>query len=376
MATSIISRGQGVLTGEGDRSELLQAGFTQKAFRRIIQQYSQDPSADQIETYIKKSIDSVITTVSNATENTESPLDRLSNGNNLISLYEETGNDTYREAFGALRQSIDLQTRNNEGGLFYYVYPYWSYLDGMFSLAPFYTLYTNLYDAENATAVIDDVILQLDLLWQHCRNNVSGLLVHGYDDSRTAVWANPVTGASPHVWGRSLGWYMMALIDTLELIPETATEAQQYLRLRFKDIADAVVRAVDGTSGAWWQIIDQPGREGNYIESSGSAMFAYSLLKGARLGCSEAGARSNSSGTAAWTEVATRAFEYLVDNFVVDNGNGTIGWNGTVAVCSLNSTASYEYYVGQPILYNSVLGSAAFVLASLEYENLLAGSGK
>ncbi|EKG21624.1 Six-hairpin glycosidase-like protein [Macrophomina phaseolina MS6] len=371
MAASIISRGQGVLTGQGDSSELLQAGFTQKAFRQLIQQYPNDPSAGPIDEYIQKSVNSVITTVSNATADTGYPLDRLSNGNNLIVKYEETGNATYQDAFEALRQSIDLQARNAEGGLFYYVYPYWSYLDGMFSLAPFYTLYTNLYDADNTTAVMDDVILQLDLLWQHCRSNATGLLVHGYDASRTAVWADPVTGASPHVWGRSLGWYMMALIDTLELVPETAKEAQQYLQTRFRELADAVVRTVDRTSGAWWQLLDQPGREGNYIESSGSAMFAYSLLKGARLGYLEDGPRSNTSGTAAWTDVATRAFEYVVDKFVVRNVNGTLGYNGTVSVCSLNSTASYEYYVGRPILYNSVLGSAAFILASLEYESFV-----
>ncbi|KAF2123033.1 Six-hairpin glycosidase-like protein [Lophiotrema nucula] len=362
MAKTIISRGQGVLTGAGDASELLQAGFTQKAFRQWLQQYPRHLSADTFASYIKNSVDSVIPVVSNATADIKtSPLDRLSSGNNLIELYRETNNETYKTAFEALRTSIDLQSRNVEGGLWYYTYANWSYLDGMASFAPFYTLYSSLYDEENTAAVPDDLVLQLHLLWTHCYNNVSGLLVHGYDESYTAVWADNVTGASPHVWGRSLGWYAMAMIDTLELLnSKTYAAAHERIKLRFNDLASALVQAVDSTTGAWWQILDQPGREGNYIESSGSAMFAYSLLKGARLGYLPKSV----------INIAKRGYEYIVDEFVVNNGNGTLGYNGTVAVCSLNSTATYEYYVGRPILYNSVLGSAAFVLASLEYEAL------
>ncbi|PVI00593.1 glycoside hydrolase family 105 protein [Periconia macrospinosa] len=359
-----MSRGQGILSGTGDVSELLQAGFTQKTFRKWLDEYPDDIHASAIASYLERSASSVITTVSNATRSvTSSALDRLSNGNSLINLYQKTGNDTYRTAFEALRTSINLQPRNSENGLWYYVYPNWSYLDGMESLAPFYTLYTTTFDAENTTAVPDDMIHQIDLLWKHCYVKSSGLLVHGYDSSRTAVWANNVTGASPHVWGRSLGWFAMSLVDTIELLPTTQKyiHARQHLTKLYCDLAAAVAKAVDAKSGAWWQILDQPGRPGNYIESSGSAMFAYALMKGARLGYTTPEPSRH---------VAKRAYEYLVDAFVVNNGNGTLGYNGTVAVCSLNSTATYEYYVGRPILYNSVLGTAAFMLASLEYESL------
>ena len=127
----------------------------------------------------------------------------------------------------------------------------------------------------------------------------------------------------------------MALVDTLELIsnkPKYAA-ASQTLVDHFKTLSSALIRAVDNSTGAWWQILDQPGREDNYIESSGSAMFTYGLLKGARLGYIP---------EMPSTKVAKRAYEYIVDTFVVDQGNGTLGYNGTVSVCSLNSTASYE----------------------------------
>ncbi|KAJ7141881.1 Six-hairpin glycosidase-like protein [Mycena crocata] len=358
MASSIMSREQGVLASSADTSAILQAGFTQKALQRLLELYPNHTSAAA---YLKKSVDSVVGPVSNGTKDLSYPMDRLSSGSNLINLYVATGNESYRTAFEGLRESINLNTRNAEGGMWYFVYPQWSYLDGMYSLTPFYTAYTERFDGKNASAIAD-MMHQLDLLWEHCAAaNDTGLLVHGYDASKTAVWADPVTGASPHVWGRSLGWYTMALVDTLEILPSNARSERQLLRSRFHQLASAVRAAVDDTSGAWWQLLDQPGRAGNYIESSGSAMFVYALFKGVRLGYLE-------NRGSAYTDVAARAYRYITDTFVVNNGNGTLGYNGTVSVCSLNSTASYEYYVGQPINYNSVLGSAAFVLASLEYE--------
>lgn len=372
MATSIISRRQGLDSNTSDSSQLLQAGLTQKAFHRLVQQYPHDPSTAEIRAYITESVNAIVPTLNNASKDTSYPLDRLSNGNNLINLYQQNNNASYLETITALKRSIDLQRRNGAGGLWYYVYPKWSYLDGMYSFTPFYTLYTNTFSkGGTATAAFNDILLQLGLLYQHCYNNATGLLVHGYDYSKTAVWANPVTGGSPHVWGRSLGWYMMALVDTIELSPHL-----DELRQKFKTLSEGVVKAVDPASGAWWQILDEPGKEGNYIESSGSAMFVYALFKGSRVGY-----------LPHYEKTAARAYEYIVKNFVVDSGNGTLGYNRTVAVCSLNSTASYEvsgppsipvpnrilmeslqYYVSQPILYNSVLGSGSFVLASLEYE--------
>ncbi|KAI4593668.1 hypothetical protein KJ359_009152 [Pestalotiopsis sp. 9143b] len=381
MAASIMSRGQGIMTGSGGTSELLQAGFTQKAFTALAAQYADDDAdlADEVRAYVVRSAESVAPFVANATKDAlEYPMDRLSNGNALLAFSESHPAGANLTAAAALRASIDLNRRNDEGGLWYFTYPYWSYLDGMYSLAPFYTLsaLANAKNDTNATkAALDDVLLQLDLLWQHCRNETSGLLVHGYDASRTAVWADPATGASPHVWGRSLGWYLMALVDTLEILSSSSYSAstcsllKSYARRvgdKFRSLAPAVAAAADPASGAWWQVLDEPGADGNYIESSGSAMFAYALLKGSRLGYLDG---VNSSATN-FADIGVRATDYLTSTFVVDNGNGTLGYNGTVSVCSLNSTASYEYYVGQPINYNSVLGSAAYVLASLEVERL------
>jgi rhamnogalacturonyl hydrolase YesR len=341
MASSLIARKDGIMTGEGGSSEPLQAGFTQKAFTALLDQY---PGHEDVDEHITASVNSVLPYLSNATNDAlRYPLDRLSNGNSMLSLARQPDaqTSTYASGLEALRLSIDLNRRNQEDGLWYYTYPYWSYLDGMYSLAPFYTLYT--VTQTNATALnltaLDDVVHQINLLWEHCIDENSGLLVHGYDASDTAVWANPVTGASPHVWGRSLGWYAMALVDTLEILPDHGQTCRyrEPLLHKFRSLASAVIRAVDPDTGAWWQVMDQPGREGNYIESSGSAMFTYALLKGARLGYYKPGNMSAVS-----TQISKRAYKYVSDTFVVHEADGTLGYNGTVAVCSLNSTASYE----------------------------------
>ncbi|CAJ2512844.1 Uu.00g009630.m01.CDS01 [Anthostomella pinea] len=366
MASSIMSRHQGIMTGAGSSSEALQSGFTQKAFTALVAQY---PNATDVQQYIETSVAAAAPFLSNATYDAMAyPMDRLSNGNALLTLPSANSTASNRAAAKALHQSIMLNHRNIDGGLWYFTYPQWSYLDGMYSLAPFWTLYsTNAVSrSSNSTAELDDMLFQLDLIWQHTYNSSTGLLVHGYDASLTAVWANPITGASPHVWGRSLGWYAMALVDTLELLPSSPCKYKQDVLNKFQTLMPAIIDAVDQQTGGWWQILDEPGKEGNYIESSGSAMFAYALLKGVRLGYLAGGLASNAS------EVATRAQGYLTDTFVVKETNGTLSYNGTVSVCSLNSTASYEYYVGQPIQYNSVLGSAAYVLASLEVEKLSA----
>lgn len=357
MATSMMSREQGIYSGLGDVTEQLQVGFTQKAFSQLLSSNlsSSEAIAHELTSYIGESVDSIVGLFLNASLDTTYPLDRLSNGNVPLRAYAQGGNATYGAVVDALEESVVLQPVNAQGGLWYYTFPNISYLDGMYSYAPWSAAYALQYDTEPEALrqAAANISYQLDLLWEHCHNASTGLLVHGYDETRTAVWANPVTGASPHVWGRSLGWYTLGLVDTLELLQGsllgngTGADVWEHMRGRFAELADAIARAADPETGAWWQVLDEPGREGNYIESSGSSMFVYALLKGSRLGYLDsvagAGTNTTSAGNASYyVGVASQAYEYIVDAFVVDNGNGTLGWNGTVAVCSLTMTASFE----------------------------------
>ncbi|KAH8432476.1 uncharacterized protein LDX57_010111 [Aspergillus melleus] len=377
MADSVIARGQAIAPpGKPESSIALQIGFFQTAILRLLDHHdSSVPSCQTTrwEEYLTNSTASIAPLLRNASQDTQLfPLDRLSTARGLLHDYEKTNNTIDKEALHSLRRSIDLQPINEYGGLWYFTYPNWSYLDGMYSLIPFNWLYATRYDPASTSSIVDQSIRQLDLLWQHCYDNSTGLLVHGYDGSKTAVWASSLTGASPIVWDRSLAWYFMMLVDMLELLtlkrsPGVAEQRYiRYLRGRLSALADAVIAVADTNSGCWWQVMTAARQEGNYIESSGSAMFTYALLKGARLGFLDSERITGSK----IVELASKCYGYLANEFVVEEGNGTLGYNGTVSVCSLNSSATYEYYVNQPLLYNSVHGSAAFVLASLEHEML------
>lgn len=251
-----------------------------------------------------------------------------------------------------------------------------------------------------------DTLNQITLLWTYCAQQTTntttnnGLLVHGYDASKTAVWANPITGGSPYVWGRSLGWYLMGLVNAWEILTTTDSDADNQvssssskdtaqtcredvscaelllaIQSQFTSLVHHLVPFADAETGAWWQLPTFPGRAGNFLESSSTALFVFSILKGLRLDLlttdmetyHHANATTTHTGLA---EVALRAYDALVTHFVVDYGNGTLGYNGTVTVCSLNSTATYEYYTQRPINFNAPLGEGAFILASLEVERL------
>lgn len=350
MADSVISRGQAIVPGDStpSASTYLQVGFFQSAIIRLVNHYHTPGSVcaeNDWQDYLQTSTDSITPYLRNATKDTTYPLDRLSTSKGLLHQFEEFHTSTASDALHALRDSINLQPQNALSGYWYFEYPNWSYLDGMYSLIPFLLSYTTHFDPQNST-VTDDVIHQLDLLWTHCYQNESGLLVHGYDASKKASWANPVTGASPIVWDRSLGWYLMTLVDSLELSSPFPKRLSEYIQRRLVQLAQSVISAADPNTGCWWQVMTQPGRQGNYIESSGSAMFTTALFRAVRLGY-----LPNQLASAA-RKTAEQCYSHLVDTFVVENKNGTLDYNGTVSVCSLNSSATYDVSV----LYYLLLG--------------------
>lgn len=198
----------------------------------------------------------------------------------------------------------------------------------------FYAKYTSLYDADNTTAW-DDIVLQFELIEKLTRNHTTNLLVHGYDESKKSVWADPETGAAPLVWSRAVGWYMVALLETIPLLP-ASHEGRDKLTGYFQTLAEGVLKAQDAATAGWWLIMDFPGRQKNYIESSASAMFTFSLLRGVRLGLIDADT---------YLAPAQKAYQALVDDFVVEKADGTLDWEGTVLVGSLNSNATFEVRV-------------------------------
>lgn len=360
MVLSIIARQQGIMTNNTAPGSALQAGIVQKAFAAYNSYYGRHA---QIQEYIDHSTMTAARYMASTIDDVKDwPLDRFSNANAMLG--GGGGDPSYAVALDALRDSLRLNQRNGEKGLWYWEsYPEWSYLDGMYSLGPFAALDSRLGAQEgraNATvtttrpdardtaaAAVDDMHLQFRLLWDHCYNATTGLLVHGYDASRKASWASRTNGASAVVWGRSLGWFMMALVDTLELLYGAATPGvtgSEPLLDMYQRLAVSVMGYADKNSGGWYQVVDMAGRKGNYVESSATAMFSYALLKGARL------RYLDPSDITAAREAGRAAHLLLARDFVTTEPDGTLGFNGTVAVCSLNSSATYDVSFSSNIL--------------------------
>lgn len=261
-------------------------------------------------------------------------LDEYRFGMSVLYWYNRTGENKYKLAADKIRAMLETHPRNPSGGFWHRDpdYPNQMWLDGIYMADSFYAKYTSLFDNDNTTAW-DDIILQYDLIQQHCNNSTSKLLKHGYDESKVAVWADPVTGASPLVWDRADGWYFVALLEGIQTFPPSH-EGYNKLVGYFKDLAEGLLKAQD-SSGGWWLIMDvqYAGAEGNYIESSATAMFTYGFFKGIKLGLLD---------EATYLEPAKKAYEMMVNKFVVEVDDGTLNWEGTVQVGSLKGNASYQ----------------------------------
>ncbi len=381
MLESLMTRNQGV-TSSGAVTSTLESGLVAQALAAAVAQYPSAPSHSRYADYLAAVLAAAAPDLRNATRDAAKPLDRFSvhTGIDEARAVAAVGGGAQTNdvgaAYDAINASLALQPRNPDGGLWYYVYPEWSYLDGLFSLLPFMAAAA---PAPNYT----DMALQMDLVARHCYDNSSGLYVHGYDWSRKAVWADAATGASPYVWGRSLAWFLAGLVQTWERLDCHGIKAGgergggalcAAIQRIVGRAAPRLVSYADGATGAWWQLPTLgSSRAGNFLESSSTVLFVFALLKAQRLGLLPAGASCCGDGCGDPDGIQTaalRAYGYAKAHFVTDSGNGTIGFDKTVAVCSLNSTATFEYYTSRPLVPNGLLGEAAFVLASLEIERL------
>lgn len=367
MLDSIVARKQGI-RDSGAASSNLESGILALAIQDVVALYPRTRS--RYAGYLTQVLDVASSKgLTNTSYAATRPLDRFSLATAIQSaVHSGVAPVTAQsiEARDAIDASLAVQKRNPDGGLWYYVYPQWSYLDGIFSLLP--------YMAAQDKVNYQDMMLQINLLRDHCTRADTPLLVHGYDWSRKAVWADTTTGASPHVWGRSLGWFIAGLVQTWERLSCSSVKGGQKLQLcgliqkTTSQVSAALVKYADPETGAWWQLVTFPGRSGNYLESSSTALFIFSILKALRIGLIYGDVPN-------YKDTAIKAYKYSVRHFVTSSTKcQTIGFDKTVSVCSLNSTATYEYYIKQPLVPNSLLGESAFILASLEVERATSSS--
>jgi unsaturated rhamnogalacturonyl hydrolase len=198
---------------------------------------------------------------------------------------------------------------------------------------------------------------------KHTYDATTGLYYHAWDESKEQRWANKETGQSPHFWGRSIGWFAMALVDIMDYLPQDHP-GRKIVVDAIKKVAAGIKKYQDKTSGVWYQVVDQGTRKGNYLESTASCMFVYFLYKGVREGYLDK----------SYLPVARKGYDGILKTFIHENPDGTISLTRCCAVAGLGGDpyrdGSYEYYVGERIRDNDPKGVGPFIWASIENERL------
>lgn len=286
-------------------------------------------------------------------------IDHINPGKILFTLYEKTGQENYNTAINTLKRQLDWQPRNKEGGFWHKLrYPWQMWLDGLYMGAPFYAEYAM---RNNETESFDDIAHQFILMEKNARDPKTGLLYHGWDQSRVQRWSDPETGLSPHFWGRALGWYVMALVDVLDFFPEDHPKRAELTAILERTL-DAVIKVRDKETGLWYQVLDQGGREGNYLESTASCMFTYAMIKGV----------NNGYLNERFRKTAEESYAGILEHFIRVDDNGEVHLEKCCAVAGLGGKpyrdGSYEYYISEPVRDNDPKGLGPFILASLEFE--------
>ena len=284
-------------------------------------------------------------------------LDNVLCGRLLLLLYKVTNQEKYYKAASLLRVQLKTQPRTNEGSFWHKEkYPSQVWLDGLYMAQPFYGEYGALFHEDN---VFDDITRQFVLIEQHVRDAGTGLLYHGWDESRQEKWADKATGHSPNFWGRAMGWYGMALVDVLDRFPARHPGRDSLVAI-LRRYATAVQKVQDRSTGLWWDVLDKPGAAGNYPEASASSMFVYTLAKGVRKGYLPA----------ACLETAKKGYAGIQKQFVTADADGKVSLQGTVSVSGLGGNpyrdGSYAYYTSEKTAVNDPKGMGAFLLASDE----------
>jgi unsaturated rhamnogalacturonyl hydrolase len=288
-------------------------------------------------------------------------LDQINEGRLLFPLYATTGDERYKQAAFWLRKQLGTHPRTSQGGFWHkQVYSHQMWLDGIYMASPFYAEFARTFDEPEG---FDDVADQIILIERHTRDPKTGLLYHGWDESRSQGWADPQTGCSPNFWGRAMGWYAMALPDVLDHLPAEHPERDTILSI-FQTTISAVVAVQDQATGVWYQVLDQGDRAGNYRESSASCMFVYALAKGVRRGYIDP----------AYSDVAERGYAGILEQFIHVDDVGLVNLDGICAVGGLGGKpyrdGSFAYYVSEKVVANEYKGVGAFILASAEMERL------
>lgn len=290
-------------------------------------------------------------------------IDNVNAGKTLFQLYDITGKEKYRKAIDLIYSQIKGQPRTEEGNFWHKkIYPNQVWLDGLYMGQPFYMEYETRFNDRKHYA---DIFSQFANVVKYMRDEETGLYYHGYDASKSIFWCDKETGLSKNFWLRAIGWYSMALLDTLSKTEPEGFEAEyENLKKVFKELIDSLLKYQD-ESGMWYQLPALLGKEPNYLETSGSAILAFSILRGVRLGFLPESYRV----------YGVKAFDGIRNKYMKTE-DGRLHLGGICLVAGLGPAnnerrdGSFAYYMSEPVVEDDAKGVGPFLLAYTEIRRL------
>ena len=286
----------------------------------------------------------------------EKNIDNVNAGKTLFELYDLTGKEKYRKAIDLVYSQIEIMPRCKSGNFWHKdIYPNQVWLDGMYMGQPFYLEYETRF---NNRKNYDDIFSQFKFVIENMKNPLNGLYYHAIDTSKQMFWCDKVTGLSQNIWLRAIGWYSMALLDTIDKADPDCKDTQ-LLKDTFTDLMEAMLKYQD-ESGMWYQVVNYGKLEPNYLETSGSSIMAYALLKGVRLGYLPESYR----------EYGVKAFNGVCDKYLSEDENGEMHLGGICLVAGLGGkqmrSGTFDYYMSEPVVKDDAKGVGPFLLAYTE----------
>jgi unsaturated rhamnogalacturonyl hydrolase len=284
-------------------------------------------------------------------------LDRVFPGRDIITVYKRNPDPKYKIALDNFIEQLKTHPKTNSGGYWHKsIYPNQMWLDGIFMASTYMAEYANAF---NAPQWYDVATSQTKMIYDKTLDPSTGLLMHAWDESRTQKWCDPVTGQSHYPWSRAMGWYTMAILDILDYLPQNHPDRKELIKI-LQSTCDALLKVRDQKSGIWYQVLNQSGREGNYLEGSGSAMYTYVFAKGARLGYLDKKYR----------KIARSSFNDILKELITVDNSGLVTMHNICGGCGLGGNpyrdGTYEYYVNEKRFDNDTKGVAPFILAAIE----------
>lgn len=292
-------------------------------------------------------------------DTTRYSLDAINCSRALFFALDETGDARYRKAIEQHMDRLRSHPRCRCGSFWHKeIYPEQVWLDGLYMAQPFYMAYETRFDG---LAHVADVVRQFQNARALLFDADKGLSYHACDTAKRQSWADAQTGRSANFWLRAMGWYLMALVDCIELLgPDKLYEHYRMLVDLFRESIRGLLRYQDAETGLFYQVIDRSDMSGNYLETSGSAMVAYAVMKAVRLGV---------LNDEKYLPLGEKAFRGLVDNKLTADAEGKLHLTDICKAAGLSDErdGSVAYYLSEPRVSDDSKGVGPFMMACAEY---------